>query len=179
VQKQTILKPWLDDKKWADNFNAEIKRICGETFITPALPDDDYSKATDLYIYQLAPVRIGCRVRHYTHFKNYNGQFTIRNTRPNGNGDSEFAKILSGWGDYLFYGFSNENENGFASWMIGDLYVFRYEIFKSMSSKPSEIKYETRSNGDGSSNFIAFYASSFPADFIVSEYNFIPDKNSP
>ena len=69
-------------------------------------------------------VRIACRVRRFKYLGDYGDEFTIRSGSCSGV-HVELHKVISGWGDVLFYGFSNESEDQLASWFVGDLNVFR------------------------------------------------------
>jgi len=116
------LLPWQVDKQRFDIFSTEIKRICGETFIETSSPVDDIHHATDLKVYQISPLNIACRIRGFEYFDRYNGEFTIRSSRISGS-KTELEKIMSGWGDYLFYGFSDKTGEKLVSWMIKENFM--------------------------------------------------------
>ena len=80
---------------------------------------------------------------------------------------TELTKIIEGWGDYLFYGFANENN--LSQWFIGDLKAFRLWFNKELFKLPKgELPGEGKSNLDGSSDFRAFDKNKIP-NFIVTE----------
>ena len=99
------MSDWELDKKWSDKANVLIKRIIGEHLIQVAEPEDDEKYNTDMIV--LRACRVACRMRKRKLWDDEFGnrlEFTIRNKRPSGV-DTELAKILKGYGDYMFYGF--------------------------------------------------------------------------
>jgi hypothetical protein len=104
---------WQADKRWSDKFLRDIKRILGEHLIGEPPMEEDAERNTDLIVLRMDAVRIGCRVRKHKYRDSYQDEFTIRAGRPSGV-KTELAKIIEGWGDYFFYGFSNEDETGLA-----------------------------------------------------------------
>lgn len=153
-------KGWEKDKQWSDKFILEIKRILGETFFALPSLSDDQMKNTDLICMDMTGKRIGCRVRKKQYLSKYPFQFTIRYSRPMGT-KTEYQKILDGWGDYFFYGFSNTLETSFLLWMIGDLKIFRQTIINDNRTG------QTKQNTDNSSNFKVFEWQEMPSDFFV------------
>jgi hypothetical protein len=109
-------------------------------------------------VLQMAPVRIACRVRRGRYLRQYREQFTIRASRPQGQ-QTELAKILDGFGDYLLYGFGQDDWR-FAPWTLASLDVFRRYYRPGMG--------QARDNGDRSSSFLAFRWDELPGDFIVA-----------
>ena len=103
------MRAWQLDKRWADRFLPEIKRILGEHLIGEPPEEEDQEHNTDLMVLKMDAVRVACRVRRNQYIDRYGDEFTIRAGRPNGS-KTELTKIVEGWGDYFFYGFSDENE---------------------------------------------------------------------
>lgn len=151
---------WEKDKTWSDKFIPAIKHVLGEVFVSVASIKEDQMRNTDLICYDLSGKRIACRVRQKDYVNKYPFQFTIRSSRPYGN-KTELQKIEEGWGDYFFYGFSNNTEDGFLQWLIGDLNVFR-----QVRQKKSLHGHFQR-NADKSSNFMAFDWGSMPPEFFI------------
>ena len=160
---------WQSDKTWSDKFITKIKRIIGEYFITE-IRDEDIFHNTDLIVFKLEPIRIACRVRRFSYYLKYRNEFTIRKTRPSGN-KSELAKIIEGYGDYLFYGFSNKNEDDLIQWFLGDLSVFRLWFMKQSIKNNGVLPGIERINYDGSSVFQVFITNELPDNFIVAGFN--------
>jgi len=158
---------WEVDKAWSDRFVPEIKRILGEHLIGVAGVADDTLRNTDLITLCLAgEVRIACRVRKYQYLERYGDEFTMRCSRPSGVA-TEIDKLLAGWGDYFFYGFSDRQEQKLAAWFLGRLDVFRHWVDwyrTTCHDWPGEL----RENADGSSRFMAFRVAEIPSDFIVA-----------
>jgi hypothetical protein len=102
------MESYRQSKEWSDNFIPEIQRILGSVFFTIANRADDQKRNTDLIALSDGSNRFGCRVRKSEDIskKNYLYEFTIRAGRPSGV-KTELHKILDGWGDYFFYGFSD------------------------------------------------------------------------
>lgn len=163
---------YIDDKKWVDRFEFEIRQICGPVFIKPAPKRIDCEEATDLLVLEIGNLTVGCRVRRNYYYQNpkYRGQFTIRDSRPSKK--TELQKILEGWQDYNFYGFADETDTSILQWFVGDLKVFRYEYQRALSARlfgdtNGIIKWVPKiPNEDGSSTFSAFDLNTFPKRFI-------------
>jgi hypothetical protein len=153
------------DFDWQRGLIPEIKRILANYLIAEAPAAEDMQHNTDLIVLRLDTVRVACRIRRYEYLATYGDQFTIRASRPSG-ADTELAKVLSGWGDYLFYGFASADAAEFAAWMLGDLSTFRLWHHRQLYKRrdPGEV----RRNGDGSSNFVAYRIDDLPDEFVVS-----------
>ena len=130
-----------------------VKNIVGPRLLEPAPIEMDCDQATDLIVLRALDIRIGVRVRDIAYHKRYGSQFTIRSKRDSG-ARTELSKILSGWGDWLFYGFGDNESLVIPHWTIIDLAMFR-AWFKRINAP--EIP-----NGDGT-HFVAFSTASFPS----------------
>ena len=161
------MQDWKDDKNWSDKFIPEIKKILGEYLIAEPPPEEDMERNTDLTVLKLDAVRVGCRIRKYKYLEKYSDQFTIREGRPNGT-KTELTKIIEGWGDYFFYGFSNQEESRLEQWILGDLKKFRIYLIRNMAKNQGIMPGENRNNLDGSSSFRAFKYKDIP-DFIIAK----------
>jgi len=156
---------WKDDKKWSDRFLVEIKRILGEYLISEPSVEEDAEYNTDLIVLKLEAVRIACRIRRNKYLIKYGDEFTIRAGRPLGT-KTELTKIIEGWGNYIFYGFSDENESKLDKWILGDLNAFR--IYFNRKLYNNEKSWIAKDNTDGSSNFISFKYNDIPG-FIIGK----------
>lgn len=159
------MNEWKSDKLWSDRFIPMIKPILGTHLIGEASREEDAERNTDLIVLRMEAVRIGCRIRRFDAFEKYSDEFTIRASRPSGN-KTELAKIVEGWGDYFFYGFSNYEEDGLEFWALADLKVFRTSFMANIweMNYPKKIP-----NKDGGSEFYAFRWDEFPARFVVAQ----------
>lgn len=157
---------WEDDKKWSDRFLPEIKRILGENLIGEPPVEEDMERNTDLIVLKMEPLRIGCRIRRFKYFEKYKDEFTVRSGRPSGI-KTELSKIIEGWGDFFFYGFSDEQEESLLSWNLCDLKVFRL-WFNQQIVAAQKVPGIPKNNTDNSSNFLVFKFDELPQSFIYN-----------
>ncbi len=143
-------------------FIPQIKRLLAEKLVDEAPPEEDRLHNTDLLVLKLSTVRVACRVRTFDYLDKYGHEFTLRARRPSG-ADTELAKVVSGWGDYIFYAIATPDDCDLAVWMLGDLNVFRRWYVRQLwlGKRPREIP-----NGDRSSTFCAFRIDDLPAEFV-------------
>lgn len=159
---------WEKDKRWSDRFLPEIKSILGVHLISAPPIEEDAERNTDLMVLRLDAIRIGCRIRANKYLDKYSDEFTIRAGRPSGV-KTELTKIIEGWGDYFFYGFSNEDETSLAAWCLADLRVFRIEYNRKLvRMDKGNVPGIGKINKDNSSSFAAFNWNEFPPEFIVA-----------
>lgn len=169
---------WRRRKQWSDRFLPEIKQILGSHLIGEPPHEEDAERNTDLIVLRMEAVRIGCRVRKhkYLHERDgaYRDQFTIREGVPSG-AKTELTKLLEGWGDYFFYGFCDEPQERLASWMLGDMNVFRLwfhrETVRRRGGLPG-VRLPNRDEDD--STFRAFDIDSLPAEFVIARQQYEP-----
>lgn len=158
---------WQQAKQWSDRFLPEIKGLLGQLLIDEPPVEEDQERNTDLMVLRLAAVRIGCRVRRHKHLARYGGEFTIREGRPSG-AKVELTKIIEGWGDYFFYGFSSEDEQKLVAWVLGDLSVFRLWFMRRLHSDKGKLPGIAKNNTDDRGSwFRAFNINDLPRDFVV------------
>jgi hypothetical protein len=159
------MKSFDRDFDWQRGLIPEIKRVLANYLIVEAPADEDMKHNTDLIVLKLDTIRVACRVRTHGYLDRYPDEFTIRASRPSGQ-ETELAKMLAGWGDYIFYGFATEEGQKLAAWMLGDLKVFRLWHSRELwdGRKPGK----TQRNGDGSSTFQAYRISDLPSEFVVA-----------
>ena len=157
---------WKNDKQWSDRYLSEIKRHLGEYLISePENIKEDETHNTDLVVLELKAVRIACRIRKEKYREKYGHEFTIRSFRQSGN-KTELAKIIEGWGDYIFYGFADDEH--LTQWFIGDLKAFRLWFNSEIVRRKGGLPGKEQSNPDGSSDFRAFEKNGIP-NFIIAE----------
>lgn len=168
---------YAEDRQWSDRFLPQIKRILGEFLIAESPEEEDRDRNTDLIVLKIDSIRVGCRVRKYRYLLDYANEFTIRSERGSGN-KTELAKIIEGWGRYLFYGFANEQDDAIEQWKLIDLNAFRL-WFNSYIIKHHEVPGVLLKNTDGSSSFRAFNTHDMPASIVFAGRSEIPDDNDP
>lgn len=161
---------WQDDKCWSDQFMPDIKAVLGQHLLGEASVEDDTKRATDLVVLQMKDLRIAVRMRRRRYSENpaYVEQFTIRTERSSG-ADTELAKIIDGWGDYMLYGFEGDERGRLGVWHLIDLKKFRRGyarlLFKCAANvSPGELI----KNADGCSFGCAFNYSDFDQDMVVA-----------
>lgn len=163
------MNDWENDKRWSDRFLPEIKAILGRFLIKEASREEDAERNTDLVVLKMDSVRIACRIRRNAYLGSYGNQFTIRSGRPSGI-KTELTKIVEGWGNFLFYGFSNKEETQIEQWKIADLNVFRLEFNRKICALPRlQIPGYTQKNQDRSSSFLAFDWCQFSKGLVVAQ----------
>ncbi len=158
---------WKRDKTWPDRFLPEMKGILGTHLIGEPPVEEDQERNTDLIVLNLDTVRVACRVRRHQYTERFGGEFTIRAGRPSGV-KTELTKVIEGWGDYIFYGFSDAAESRLAAWVLGDLKVFRYWFNRQLAENKGVVPGFGKNNTDGSSTFRAFKIDELPAEFVVA-----------
>lgn len=156
------------DKKWSDRFLPEIKRTLGFYLIGEPPVEDDSERNTDLMVLKMEAVRIACRIRRYEYFEKYPEEITIREGRPSGT-KTELTKIVEGWGDYFFYGFSDTQEMNLVAWRLCTLTAFRIWLMRHLCAYDGKMPGISIVNGDNSSSFRAFRAAEIP-NFIIARH---------
>ena len=164
---------WQADKRWSDKFLPDVKRTLGEYLIGEAPYEEDRDHNTDLIVLRMDAVRVGCRIRRSEYLSKYADEFTIRTARPN-NIKTELAKIIEGWGNYMFYGISDAEETGLACWALIDLSGFRLWYMSYMATNEGRQPGFTQTNRDNSSDFRAFKIKMLPEAAIVARMPYVP-----
>ena len=165
---------FIEKKIWSDKFSQEVKRIIGEKFI---IEDDkeDMEHNTDFLLVNTKHLRFSCRIRKFKYFKRFPNNFTIH-LETNTNAKTEFEKVVEGWGDVFFYGFSNELENGIHAWAMIDLKVFRKHLFyKSLESQNNKRPFldleRDKKTSPRSGYFLSFNYKDFPKSLVIDNSN--------
>jgi hypothetical protein len=148
------------DRDWSDLMIPQIKQIVGPHLIQESNLEADIQQATDLMILSGRDIRIAARVRRPGYLPRFKYDFTIRSRRESG-AETEFSKIIEGWGDWLFYGHAEQNSWISVYWII-DLRVFRAELIRT---GPKLLGPET-ANGDGTF-FIPCDVRKFPTRMLI------------
>ncbi len=149
---------WSSDKKWSDRFMPTIKSILGQVMFRTAPLVEDATRNTDLIVLRAGDIRVACRIRRHDHLARFGEEFTLRAGRVSG-AKTELAKVLDGWGDFMFYGFADGAGDGLSQWVIGDLGVFRQWISKQIGQHPGFDPWDFgdhRANRDGETFFVAY-----------------------
>lgn len=147
---------YAEDRKWSDKFLPQIKQIIGPYLLEESLFEMDTKEATDLIILRGKNIDIACRLRRFGYANRYSNQFTVRSSRDSG-ATTELEKFINGFGDWMFYGHTNKEENNIVLWYLINLDSWRAHMIRNRS----KIKMGEVSNGDGT-NFYWFNINSFP-----------------
>ncbi|MCL2306287.1 MAG: hypothetical protein FWC43_13160 [Planctomycetaceae bacterium] len=162
------MSDWKDRKKWSDRFLPEIKRILGEHLIGEPPVEEDMLRNTDLTVLRLKEVRIACRVRTPEYYPRYANEFTIRSGYKDGV-KTELPKIIEGWGDYFFYGFSDREEKRLCHWILGNLNALRLYINKRLYAGEKPWCAEMTNTDEEKTKFVVFRYKDIP-DFLIAHW---------
>ena len=150
---------YANDRPWSDLMIDEIRSIVGPHLLRPAPMEMDMKQGTDLFVFVARDMRIAARVRRPGYAERYPFEFTIRARRDSG-AETEMSKIVSGWGDWLFYGHATPL-NAINLWWLIDLHAFRRALIMEGRFGEANLKMSEKSNGDGT-HFVAYDLRSFP-----------------
>lgn len=157
---------FADDFNWQRRLIPKVKQALSQHLIAEAPWEEDAKHNTDLIVLELKPIRVACRLRTHDYLRRYADQFTLRSKRPSGV-QTELSKVISGWGDYLFYGFANSAGDDLATWFLGDLNEFRRWHSNRLALDKGEMPGREQSNGDRSSKFRAYDLNELPTKFLI------------
>jgi hypothetical protein len=152
---------YSQDRAWSDKYIPHMKQIIGPHLLVESSFEVDTKRASDLVLMQAAALMIACRVRRPGYADRYPNQFTLRFRRDSGV-DTEYSKVVNGWGDWMFYGHAHPTLAGRVDrWMLINLRHFRAQLINDSTRRT--IKNGVTPNGDGT-YFRWFDASSFARD---------------
>lgn len=150
---------YQNDRVWSDQFLPQLRGLIGPHLLVASSLEQDTTQATDLLVLTARDMRIACRVRRAGYATKYPRQFTIRSHRDSG-AETEFAKVMSGWGDWMFYGHATGRDIEISPWWLIDLMAFR-KHWADFSAGKSTLWHQRNSNPDGT-HFHAFHVDRFP-----------------
>lgn len=153
-------------REWSDGHIPKVKNVILNLLVQTSSEYLDRNEATDLTfnnIFGLSRAHIAMRVRSASYFEKFSDELTLRCKLPS-NTEPELTKIISGKGDFIFYGFIASDGSDFLKYIIGDLRVFRsyYRMLYENECLPRII-----CNRDGTA-FMPFSVSRMPNEFIVA-----------
>jgi hypothetical protein len=141
------------DREFADRMIREVRRIVGPYLLQEATIELDQEQATDLWVFRAKDMRIAARVRRPrgrhespdapSYAQRYPYDITLRSHRESGS-KTEYAKIMDGWADWMFYGHADELQKTIWLWWLIDLHIFRKQIMDGKVVVPQD-----KANGDG------------------------------
>lgn len=163
---------YAKDRAWSDLKLPAIRQIVGPLLLEPAAFKVDAMEATDLMIIQARDLRIAARVRKAEYAKTYPYEFTISSSRTSG-AKTEMAKIIEGFGDWMFYGFSDDdNGPGIGRWYLIDLDIFRANLIWCHARK--HLKFDKKSNMDNATSFVGYDIRSFTGKILIASSHDVP-----
>jgi hypothetical protein len=168
---------WEDDKRWSDRFMPQIKGLLGHALIVDAPMIEDQQRNTDLRVLKMRDVEIAVRLRR-AEYQCYRGQITMRSRRPSGM-QTELAKVITGWGDYYWYGFAHAAEIAVEGWLIGDLDAFRIWHAREMHRNQGHPPGLVMRNHDRSADFTVYNAFAIPNFIVATDMQLAPPTTAP
>lgn len=158
-----MVDEYRKSREWSDKFIPAIKQIVGQHLLTESSFEEDTQQVCDLIILKARDMRIAARVRDNFYLEKYSDEFTIRD-KTKYDHSTEINKIIDGWGDWMFYGFANKEEEAIAKWYLLDLNVFRND----RETRKEEVITGRKNNFDGT-GFRWFKVNSFSNDFVIAQ----------
>ncbi|WP_313673253.1 hypothetical protein [Mycolicibacterium sp.] len=156
------------DFGWQQDLLPEVKKACAMHLVAEAPAEEDMRRNTDLIVLRLDAIRVAVRLRRYRYLSEYGHQFTIRTSRDHSKNPIELAKVIQGWGDYMFYGFASKDSKTLARWSLLDLNVFRLWHMRYLVTNRGLMPGDETPNPDGSSSFRAYNISDIGSGFVVA-----------
>lgn len=161
------------DRQWSDRYIPTIKNIVGPHLVVASPFDIDTQQAADLIVLTARDLRIAARVRRAGYADRYPYEFTVRSKRDNGV-TTELAKLISGWGDWMFYGHAADNETpAISRWWLVDLTVWRMKLMREGYKGSWRGLANEKDNGDGT-HFFAFDLRKFGPSVLVASSHELP-----
>lgn len=135
----------------------KVRQLVGPHLLVDAPFEVDAKQAADLIVLRARDMTIGCRIRRPGYAERYPYEFTIRAGRDSG-AKTELAKIIEGWGDWLFYGHADDfpPNPGISRWMLVDLHAWRAHAIMANGKRLGR----PMDNGDGT-RFVAYDVTAF------------------
>lgn len=160
---------YQEDRCWSDQFIPDIQRKVGPHLLVAAPFEIDAHQATDLIVLRARDMMVAARIRRPGYADRYLYEFTIRSRRESGV-KTELAKLLAGFGDWLFYGHAARDTATVEYWMLIDLAVWRETLLRR-GYAPSGWRGLAvgKSNGDGT-HFFAFDVRRFPEHILIASH---------
>ena len=147
-------------REWSDRFIPHIKEIVGPQLLETSSTFEDVHHVTDFCVLGMESKRVACRVRQACYANRYPHDITLRTSTKGSHTQTEFQKVVAGWGDIMFYGFqSPEDPDRIGRWVLGDMNALRQHLYERAAQG---VPLEYRDNYDGST-------------FVVINYRDVPN----
>jgi hypothetical protein len=180
-----MLETWKERHERAQQYIPYIKKLLGLICVEIADIEEDRKHNTDL-LFDVGSGRVAVRVRRIEERLEYNrrNEVTFRFSLASGV-ETEFSKLLYGWGDYFLYGWGDETKKTVPSYALLDLEQFRgwwtnratYYLFESngQPSLPHGVsKFFNKESGE---HFLAFCLDCMPQTVMKHRYTAL--RNDP
>lgn len=162
-------RTFAEDFGWQERFVPEAAAIIGQVLLRPAPIYLDRNKNVDIVLQFDAFTGVSMRMRRFPHLGLHPNDITIRAARPSG-ASTEVDKLDTCLTSHMFYGFSNEREDGIAAWTLLDLIQLRRwwaQVKDATGREPGK----RIPNLDGT-EFIVIALTSLPPDVIIDRQRF-------
>jgi hypothetical protein len=157
---------------WQGGYAMAIRETVGaQLAVRAASMTEDRSHNTDFFVLDTVAGRVAARVRRPKYRVGYSEQFPIRAALASG-AETELAKLLRGWGDYLFYAFAADERDPskrFSAWLLADLHVFRKWHGDYTARNNLALPGIYKDNHDGTA-LRAYYISWLPKPFVLARH---------
>ena len=158
---------YQDNRTWSDNYIPAMKQIIGPYLLVTSSFAQDTQQACDLICLKK---HVACRIRRCGYLKEHKNEFTLR--FKNGNSKTEYAKILEGFADWIFYAHVGNNNNIDWYWLL-DLDIFRTAI---VNGKGGNLVGGIKANYDNCTSFAWFDITSFPKSMVIGSGSYYVNK---
>lgn len=155
------------DRRRSDPYLPAMREVAGRHLLIPTDAYTDCNLGSDLTTINGGALHIACRVRGHQYLAKYGDQCTIRDSRASGT-ETELAKILSGYGTHIVYGFAHAFVPGaLAAWFVGDLNTFRRWYRREQYRTGQEPGCLSKWFADGT-RFRSFRLDDLPPAFVIA-----------
>lgn len=157
-------------REWSDRFIPHIKEIVGPQLLETASTFEDVHHVTDFCVLGMESKRVACRVRQACYADRYPYDVTLRTSAKGDHTETEFQKVVKGWGDIMFYGFqSPDDADRIGRWVLGDMHALRQHLYQQAASG---VALQHRENYDGTTFVVINYRD--VQDFVVASSHTVP-----
>lgn len=159
------MRDWEIDKALTDRAIPKVKSIMGCFLFRAGGVIEDCKQATDIILCEGGDHATAVRLRSDSYRARYGEQFTIRYDRPSG-AMSELQKIMSGYAQWMFYGFIDDSAN-LTAYVILKLNFLRCYLWDQRMALDA---FYIGKNTDDSSQFLAIPLADLPKNVIAHRW---------
>ncbi len=159
------MQDWELDKLLTDRAMQRVKAVLGCLLFRAGDTVEDTKQATDLILCESGDHATAVRLRSDRYRQKYGDQFTIRYDRPSG-AMSELQKIMSGYAQWMFYGFIDDSAT-LTAYTILKLNFLRCYLWDQRMALDA---FYIGKNTDDSSQFLAIPLADLPRNVIAHQW---------